>query len=229
MLLLVTALALAAAPDALPGAATFVAPVPNLTDLDLLPEPGDAWPCVLDVQVDGMGAQKGFDLESGCPSGLKETARQMGTGWAWATSEAARTEKVSVAFRVLSDTEAEPKATSKPQNLVFFVRPYEVLPMPTAEQVAGPKGTQVPAWTMSKVPELRLPKSALSAAVIGGSCLVRMDIGPDGKVTKARVNRCLDALAEPALAAAKKVEFKLAPGAQPPKQIDLAVGFEAAK
>ena len=71
--------------------------------------------------------------------------------------------------------------------------------------------------------------TALSAAVISRSSLVRLDIGPDGKVTKARENRCLDALAEPALAAARKVEFKLAPGAKPPEQIDLPVVFEAAK
>lgn len=196
--------------------ATLDAPVPAVPDLDLLPESG-TWPCSLTLQVDSLGLVGSVTVAKGCPSGLVDTARELGKGWRWEPSAAARTEEVTVLFTVLGFDDAEPKAVSTPDRVTYLLRPLDVL---AADGAAAPIFKGKPARP-------KLPKAATTAGISAGTCLVRLDIAPDGTVAKARATRCVDALAEAAVATAKKLKLEVAEGATPPKALDLPVRFEA--
>lgn len=211
--------------------ATLDVPVPTIADLDYLPEPG-TWPCTLTMQVDGLGAVLDVKVARGCPSGLIDTAKQIGAAWTWQPNATPHSEELTLTFRMLNMTEPEPKASSTPGSLVYFVRANDVLPPPPATtQVPGPDGapiTQV-EYELQKEPKLKPPKAAEALGVAAGSCVVRLDVGEDGKVTGARATRCLDILAGPAVAGAKQVRFKPREGTKPPTEYDLVVRFETPK
>lgn len=200
--------------------ASLDAPVPVVADLDLLPEPG-TWPCQLTIQVDGLGTVTDVDLDEGCPSGLRQTAADIAKGWRFGPMATAHTEKATIAFRVLSQDAPEPKAESKPGALVVLLRPMDVLaPPPTAPDAP---------IRVDKGPKTRLPRGAEPLGLIAGTCSVRIDVGADGKVTRARADRCLDTLAADAVAAAKKITFVVPEGNTTTSEYDVAIRFEAPK
>lgn len=194
--------------------ATLDAPVPTVPDLDLLPESG-TWPCALTLDVDGLGVVGAVDLAQGCPTGLVETARELGKAWRWEPSSSPRREDVTVLFTVLGFEDAAPKAMSTPDRVVYLIRPLGVLAAPSA-----------PVWK-GKPARPRLPKAATAAGISAGTCLVRLDIAPDGTVARARATRCVDALAEAAVATARKLRLYVAEGTTPLTELDLPVRFEA--
>ncbi|MES2638813.1 MAG: energy transducer TonB [Myxococcota bacterium] len=217
MLLLLAASALVA--NAFAGTmftATLDAPVPTVPDLDLLPESG-TWPCALTLQIDSLGLVGSVAVAQGCPSGLVDTARELGKGWRWEPSSTARTESVTVLFTVLGFEDAEPKAVSTPDRVVYLLRPLGVL---------ANEGTAAPVFK-GKPTSPKLPKAATTAGISAGTCLVRLDIAADGSVARARATRCVDALAEAAVATAKKLKLDVPKGATPPKELDLRVRFDA--
>ncbi|MDP2307217.1 MAG: energy transducer TonB [Pseudomonadota bacterium] len=213
MLLLLAAHALAG----MMFTATLDAPVPTIPDLDLLPESG-TWPCTLTLQVDGLGVVGSVAVAKGCPTGLVDTARELGKAWRWQPSAAPHAEDVTVLFTVLGFEDAEPKAVSTPDRVVYLLRPLGLLPVAA--------GAPAPLWK-GKPARPKLPKAAVAAGISAGTCLVRIELAPDGTVAKARATRCVDALAEAAVAGAKKLRLEVAEGTTPPKELDLPVRFEA--
>ncbi|MDP2313737.1 MAG: hypothetical protein Q8P41_12590 [Pseudomonadota bacterium] len=223
MLLLLAASALAGSM----GTATLDAPVPAVPDLDLLPESG-AWPCALTLQVDGLGAVTDVRIANGCPSGLVETAREVGKAWRWQSAATPHAESVTVVFKVLGREDAEPKPESTSDRVVYLLRPLEPLPVPAPTTAAD--GTVAPPYALKKKPARpKLPRAATAAGVSAGTCLVRLTVADDGTVARARAIRCLDALAEPAVASTQKMQLVVVEGTPPPKEIDLPVRFEAEK
>lgn len=194
--------------------ATLDAPVPVVADADLLPESG-TWPCTLTLQVDSMGIVQTVGVDNDCPSGLTDTARDLGKGWHWRASGAARVEEVTVLFTVLGFEEAEPKAVSTPGKVVFLLRPLGIL------SAVGP----APVFK-GKLVHPKLPRAAAAAGINAGTCLVRLDLTPEGKVTRARATRCVDVLAEAAVAGALKLKVEATRLSPAPKELDVALRFE---
>ncbi len=197
--------------------ATLDAPAPSVADLDLLPESG-VWPCALTLQVDGLGAVSDVTFAPGCPTGLLDTARALGKAWRWEPAAAPHTEAVTLVFKVLGRDDVEPKAESAPDRVVYLLRPLDTL--------APAEGAAAPAWK-GKPLNPKLPKAAAAAGISAGTCLVRVDVAPDGTVANARATRCVDALAEAAVAATKKLRLDVVEGVAPPTAIDLPVRFAA--
>jgi hypothetical protein len=219
MLLLAASVAFAAL-----GTGTFDVPAPVVTDLDLLPEPGEAWPCTLTMQVDTLGAVTDVAVASGCPSGLVETARAMGRGWKWEPAATAHDETLTVRFRVLRSDEADPKPVSVPGDLTFLLRPVEIGAEPPTT-LAAPTAP----YRLDKGPKTKLPAGTESARVLAGTCTVRVTVGADGKVAGARAVRCLDLLAPAAVASVKKLKFTVGSGAPASAEFDLPVRFAPAE
>ena len=209
------------------GTATFDAPIPAVTDLDLLPEPG-AWPCALTLQVDALGAITDRKVARGCPSGLVDTARALGAGWKWGASAGAHAEEVTVIFLVLRQEDPEPKPGTTVEQQVWLLRPMDLLPPPPGEWTGGPADPAAP-YQLEKGPKVKLPANAEAARVTAGTCNVRLTVGADGKVSSARATRCLDLLAPTAVSAVKKLKFKVATGAPPSAEFDLPVRFAPAE
>lgn len=207
------------------ASATVDVPVPPIADLDMLPEAG-AWPCTLTVEVDSLGAVGAVAIDRDCPSGLRDAAGALGKAHRFLSAAAPHTDELTVVFRMLANDAAEPKAETARGRLVYVLRPLEVTAPPVAATRVGKNGKPAPEWEIV-VPKTKLPGAAAAAGVTAGTCVVRLDVAPDGSVTRARASRCVDTLAGPAVAAGRKVKFKLAEGAKPPEALDLVVRFEA--
>lgn len=220
-MLLLASLALALAVPM--AGSTLDAPAPVVADLDMLPEPG-AWPCTVTMQVEGTGALGGVKVDSGCPSGLVDTARELAKGWTWEASAGPHTETAMLTFHVLRQDEPEPKPTSTVNKLVYVLRPMDVLAAPptTASGSPGP-------LFLDKPPKVKLPKGAEALRLAAGTCTVRVDVGADGKVKQARANRCLDVLAPIAVAASRKVTFTFGEGNAETGEYDIPVRFPPAR
>jgi hypothetical protein len=208
--------------------ATLDAPVPVVHDLDLMPESG-TWPCSLTMPVDGLGALGELTADEDCPAGLNDTALALGKGWHFLNAPTPHTETAVVAFHVLGMGDPEPKPETTRGKAVYLLRPLDVADAPTAPTVTDAKGKASPAWTLTGVKAAKLSKAAEAAGVVSGTCLLRLDVGPDGAITKVRATRCLDVLAEPAIASVKKAKFVVAEGQKAPDRYDLAVRFEPEK
>lgn len=222
---------LAASAFAAMGTATLDAPAPMVADLDLLPEPGAGWPCNVTLQADGMGAITDVKVARGCPSGLVDTTIALGRGWHFEPASAPHAEEVTITYRVLRADEAEPKPETTADKLVYLIRPLDLLPAPSGAGVLPPPPADNPAspYSLDKPMKPKMPAGAEAARVRAGTCLVRVTVGPDGKVTSARANRCLDLLAPTAVATVKKLKFTVAEGTTTPGEFDLPVRFTAAK
>lgn len=222
MLLPLLAALAAPASAASMGTALLDAPVPAVTDLDLMPEPG-AWPCTVTIAVEGGGAVSDVTVARGCPSGLVDTAKALGRAWTWSASAGPHAETVTVRFHVLSATDAEPKPVTTADDLTYLLRPWDVLEAPPTSEAAP-----TAPYRLDKGPKVKLPGNAEALRLGAGTCLVRLTVGTDGKVTDAKASRCLDVLAGPAVAAAKKLKFTVA-GATAPATFDLPVRFAPAE
>ena len=171
---------------------------------------------------DGLGAVTDVSLDEGCPSGLRQTATELAKGWRFGPMATPHTETATISFRVLTQEEPEPKAASKNGALVYVLRPMDVLAPP-------PPATDTAPIRIDKGPKTRLPKGAEALGLVAGTCSVRIDVGADGKVTRARADRCLDTLAPDAVAAAKKITFTVPEGNTQTGEYDIPIRFEAKK
>src|SRR5262245_3769182 len=105
------------------GTAHLDAPVPTVTDLDLMPEPG-SWPCSLTLAVDSLGAVTDVTVARGCPTGLVDTAQALGRAFAWERAGEAHSEPLTLRFHVLGASDAEPKPASTAGDLTYVLRPW---------------------------------------------------------------------------------------------------------